>query len=106
MKIVQRRLTAAFVKTQAPGRDCDGGGLYLQVAPTDGGFCRSWLFCYQRKSHRAICIELGGRNENGEHFAAIQSSINFTDDLTRQSIGWVITLTNRLEDSHSDQHLS
>jgi hypothetical protein len=50
MKIVQRRLTAAFVKTQAPGRDCDGGGLYLQVTPTDGGFCRSWLFCYQRKS--------------------------------------------------------
>jgi hypothetical protein len=50
MSIVQRRLIAAFVKTAPAGRDCDGGGLYLQITPTDGGFCRSWLFCYRRKS--------------------------------------------------------
>jgi len=49
MKIVERRLTAAFVKTAPAGRHCDGGGLYLQVTPTDGGFCRSWLFCYRKK---------------------------------------------------------
>ena len=45
------RLSAKTVeKTKEPGDYCDGGGLYLQVSPTQS---KSWIFRYKRhgKSH-------------------------------------------------------
>ena len=39
------RLSALrFAKLSAPGRYCDGGGLYLQISKEGG---RSWIFRYQ-----------------------------------------------------------
>jgi hypothetical protein len=37
---LERRLTAAFVKTAPPGRHTDGGGLYLRVDPSGA---RRWI---------------------------------------------------------------
>jgi len=46
---VERRLTAAFVKTAPPGRHTDGGGLYLQVDPSGA---RRWLLRITVKKRR------------------------------------------------------
>lgn len=46
---VERRLTAAFIKTAPPGRHTDGGGLYLQV---DGSGARRWLLRITVKKRR------------------------------------------------------
>lgn len=46
---VERRLTAAFVKTAPPGRHTDGGGLYLQV---DESGARRWLLRITVKKRR------------------------------------------------------
>lgn len=44
------RLSPKFIENiERPGRYADGGGLYLQVAPsTDGGVTKAWLFRYMR----------------------------------------------------------
>ncbi|WP_342728865.1 integrase arm-type DNA-binding domain-containing protein [Bradyrhizobium sp. B097] len=44
------RLSPKFIENiDKPGRYADGGGLYLQVAPSkDGGVTKAWLFRYMR----------------------------------------------------------
>jgi integrase len=46
---LERRLTAAFVKTAPPGRHTDGGGLYLEVDPSGA---RRWLLRITVKKRR------------------------------------------------------
>lgn len=46
---LERRLTAAFVKTAPPGRHTDGGGLYLEV---DKSGARRWLLRITVKKRR------------------------------------------------------
>lgn len=46
---LERRLTAAFVKTAPPGRHTDGGGLYLEVDPSGA---RRWILRITVKKRR------------------------------------------------------
>ncbi len=49
-RAIYRLSAKAVEKTKEPGYHCDGGGLYLQVSPTQS---KSWIFRYKRhaKSH-------------------------------------------------------
>jgi hypothetical protein len=55
---LERRLTAAFVKTAPPGRHTDGGGLYLEV---DRSGARRWLLRITVKKRRRD-LGLGSAN--------------------------------------------
>ncbi|HMG58425.1 MAG TPA: Arm DNA-binding domain-containing protein, partial [Burkholderiales bacterium] len=43
---VHRLSAKTLEKTMPPGYYCDGGGLYLQVSPTQS---QSWIFRYKRQ---------------------------------------------------------
>jgi integrase len=69
MKKVERALTPMGVKNAKPGLWCDGGGLYLQVAPKEAiqlgkpvegdRYNRSWIFRYRLPNGKLRSMGLG-----------------------------------------------
>jgi integrase len=61
MKKVERALSPRKVQTATSGTWCDGGGLYLQVKPTEAGdgLNRSWLFRFRLRDGRLRSMGLG-----------------------------------------------
>jgi integrase len=69
MKKVERALTPMGVKNAKPGLWCDGGGLYLQVAPKEATqlgkvvegdrYNRSWIFRYRLPNGKLRSMGLG-----------------------------------------------